>query len=157
MKIKRHKPGPAPEIRHNLDGFTQAEIAEVFGLTQAAVSVWSICKGKDSGGLNLRDVIRWYIVRMKEKPSGRADLEADKLRLQCEKMTIEIDRMKAENIPLETHKQIFASRAMSLKSFMTEFFSKNLHHLAHKSIEQLRPLVEEYIGAMFNHYSSNHK
>lgn len=128
----------------------------MYGLTEATVSSWK-CPREPGGTLNIGEVIRWREAQVKDKPSDRKDMEKEKLRLQCEKMTIEINRMKAENIPLETHKQIFASRAMSLKAFMTEFFSKNLHHYAHKSIEQLRPMNEEHITAMLNHYSSNHK
>ena len=143
-------------IRHNLKGFRLVELAEVFGMAQQPVGQWDCPKDPD-GTWDLGVVIRWYIAKQKEKPRAKLDLECDKLKLQNEKMQIEIDSLKAESIPLETHKQIFASRALSLKNYFTEFFTKNIHLYAHKSIEQLRPMVQEHIAAMMNHYSSNHK
>jgi hypothetical protein len=154
-KIPR-KPGPQAMIRHELSGFLIIEVAAIFGVSEAAVSAWK-CPREAGGSLNLGEVIRWREAQIRNKPTDRTDLEKDKLRLQCEKMQIEIDALKAENIPLETHKQIMTGRMMSLKNMMIEFFAKNLHHFAHKSIEQLRPLIQEHIAALMNHYSSNHK
>jgi hypothetical protein len=155
-KKKPRKPGPAAAIRHELSGFLITEVAAIYGLTEAAVSAWD-CPREKAGTINLGEVIRWRDAQQKQRPSEKVDLEKEKLRLQCEKMGIEINRLREENIPLETHKQIMASRAMSLKNYIMEFWNKNIHHLAHKSIEQLRPVVQEYVGAMLNHYSSNHR
>jgi hypothetical protein len=153
---KPHRRGTVAEPNHDLSGFTLREVGELYCITEQAISVWD-CPRQEDGRLNLRDVIPWRDKKQQEKPSDKADLEKDKLRLQCEKMSIEIEALKAENIPLETHKQIFASRAMSLKNFIQEFFSKNIHLYAHKSVDQLRPMVQEHIAAMLNHFSSNHK
>ena len=142
--------------RHDLKGYSQAEVAEIFGMGRSWVGEWDCPKDPD-GTWDLGVVVRWYIAGQKKKPRAKIDLENQKLGLQCEKMQIEIDSLKAESIPLETHKSIFASRALSLKNYFTEFFTKNIHLYAHKSIEQLRPMVQEHIAAMMNHYSSNHR
>jgi transposase len=156
MKHKPRKPGPQAMIRHELSGFLITEVAAIYGMTEASVSQWE-CPREKAGTLNLGEVIRWREAKVKEKPSDKTDLEKDKLRLQCQKMEIEIEALKAENIPLETHKQIMAGRAMSLKNFIVEFFAKNCHQLAHKSIDQIRPQLQEWAAAMLNHYSSNHR
>jgi hypothetical protein len=153
---KPHRRGVVAEPDHDLRGFTIREVADIYGLSEPAVSVWD-CPRQEDGRLNLRDVVPWRDKRQSEKPTDKADLEKDKLRLQCQKMEIEIEALKAENIPLETHKQILAGRAMSLKNYILEFFAKNIHLYAHKSIDQLRPMSQEHVAAMLNHFSSNHK
>jgi hypothetical protein len=142
--------------RHDLSGFSVVEASEVFGMTPQTVGRFDCPKDPD-GTWNIGALLRWYIGKQKEKPRAKLDLESEKLRLQCEKLQIDIEKMKAESIPLETHKQIFASRALSLKNYFMEFFTKNIHLYAHKSIEQLRPMVQEHVAAMMNNYSSNHR
>lgn len=133
----------------------QKDVARIFNVTAQAVGMWS-CPRLESGNYDLSAVVAWRLGSQKPESSSRVELENQKLTLQCEKMTLDIDKMKRETISLETYNQVFASRAMGLKTFIVEFFSKNLHHYAHKSIEQLRPLNDEHIAAMLNHYSSNH-
>ena len=100
-----------------------------------------------------------FIISVAEKRNKKdtGDLEKEKLRLQCEKLTLDQDRMKSEMIPVEDHQQIFAARATSLKNYIVEFFDKNVHLFAHKSVEQLRPFLRDAAAAMLNNYVSNHK
>lgn len=155
-KPKNKKRGAKVKLRHDLSGFSAIEVAEVFGMTLSSISQFG-CPKHTNGTMDLGEVLRWYLAKQKEKPKAKIDLESEKLRLQCEKMEIDLEKMKAENISVETHKQILASRAMSLKNFIQEFYDKNVHLYAHKSIDQLRPMVKDHVSAMLNHYSSNHK
>jgi transposase len=156
MKKPKRKPTKKELIRHELSGFLIQEIAAIYGITQQAVGQWG-CPREKGGTLNLGEVIKWREAQLKQKPAGKEDLEKDKLRLQCEKMQIDIDRLKAETMPVEMHEQIMTSRAASLTHYMKEFFSRNIHQLVGKSLEDLRGTMTEWIAVMMNSYSSNHK
>lgn len=142
--------------QHDFTALSQKAIAQLFGITQQAVGLWDCERNKDKS-YNLGGVLKWYVAKQKGKPEGRVELENQRLTLICEKMTLDIDKMKAETIPLETHKQIMAGRALSLKNFFFELFDKNAHQLCHKSIEQIRPICTNLLTAAFNHYASNHR
>jgi hypothetical protein len=134
----------------------QVDIARLFNVTAQAVAAWP-CPRLENGNYSIDAVIEWRISSLKPESTQRVELENQRLTLICEKMTIDIERMKAETISLETHKQIFSSRAMSLKNFFFQVFDKNAHLLCHKSIDQIRPQVTELLTVALNHYSSQHK
>jgi hypothetical protein len=140
-------------------------ILGVMDITKPTISAWCDmgCPRNTDGTYNLKMVIEWRVKyeKDKNKPSDTADekfdLEKEKLKLQIEKMTIEIQEMQSKNISLETHEQILCSRAEGNKAYWVESGVRNLHLFAHKSIEQLRPLWDQFIREAFNQYSRNHK
>ena len=156
--IQKRKPKASRSslIRHDLSGFLIQGVAAIYKLTRDAVAAWD-CPREKGGTLNLGDVVPWRDAQMKQKPSGKTDLETEKLRLQCQKLEMDITRMQSEMITLETHKQIMTSRALSLKNFLFELSDKNANLLCQKSVEQVRPQLREMMTAALNHYSSNHK
>jgi hypothetical protein len=147
---------PKERIDPDISHITQSLFSKIMGKAQGTISKLDECPRNPDGTYDPTIAGPW-VIEYFSNPSDKADLEKDKLRLQCQKMEIEIEALKAENIPLETHKQIMSGRAMSLKNFIVEFFAKNCHQLAHKSIDQIRPQLQEWAAAMLNHFSSNHK
>jgi hypothetical protein len=134
----------------------QTVMAAILGIGGQTLNAWD-CPRNSNGTYSSAEVISWRIEKMNKKPNEKGDLEKDKLRLQCEKMEIEISDLKLKNISIEDHQQILLGRAESLKRYWTETFKRNLHHFCHKSIEQIRPLAERFIREAMNTYSRTHR
>ncbi len=147
------KPEPAPNYL-----YTGKEIAEIFGLTPAAVCQWAGCPRNADGMYDVREVRKWRDERQEKNssPSGKLELEIQKLSLQNEKLGIDIDDMKSKNIPIADMNKILCSRADSLKNFLTETCMRNVHMFAFKSVEALRPLFEHFVREAMNTYSRTH-
>ena len=134
----------------------QSVMALILGMTSQAFGMWD-CPRNTDRSYSISDVFKWRIEKLSERSTDKTELEKQKLELQNEKLTIEIEEMKSKNIPLETHRQILCSRASGLKSFWTETFMRNIHLFSHKSVEQLRPMVENFIRQALNTYAREHK
>jgi hypothetical protein len=134
-------------------------LAELFGQSAKLPKRWEQqgCPRNSDGSFNLREVLKWRDAKQASDTPEKSDLERKKISLQCEKLQAELDDLRAQNIPLSTHQAVLASRANSFKKFWVDVFRQNLHTLAHKSIDQLRPISERLVKESLNYYSREHK
>ena len=155
-KYKKQKSGGSRKIIFpDVTCLPQTVIAAIFGIGPQSVNAWD-CPRNGDGTYSSPEVIKWRIEKLTAKPEDKTELENQKLKLQCEKLQLDLDDSRSKNIAIEDHEQILLGRAESLKRYWTETFTRNLHHFCHKSIEQIRPLAERFIREAMNTYARTH-
>ena len=133
---------------------TGTQIAEVYGITESAVSQWD-CPRLKHGGYDLRKVEAWKEQKRKDvaPPSDRAAAELEKLRLQCKKLEADVDDRLKNTVPLDEYARDFEQCASELRNYFTEFALLNLHRLLNvQKIEELREYWAELVKAACNNF-----
>lgn len=146
-KKRGPKAEPLPDISH----LTRKNAALLLDCVESTVLSW-VGDGMpqlEDGYYDGLKILKWRFDQLRDADK---DLETKKLRLQCEKMELDITDMKAKNIPLTLHEEIMTSRMQALKNYWKETFARNVYKLANKNIDQLRPIAEGLVRDALNHY-----
>ena len=130
------------------------DAAILFGMTTQGVGSWD-CPRNDDKTYDLGAVFAWRLEQQKTKGSNKTDLEADKLRLQCQKLEIDIETAKKNTIPIQEHREFLAARAIDLKDYLMGYAKMNLNEIAMQPIEVVQKYWDKIIRAAMNTYSKN--
>jgi len=149
---KRVGPGRITMKDINFSNVPMKSIARLFGLDVSTVGKWD-CQRLSNGNYDAAVVVQWYIEKMKKEPNGKTDLEKEKLRLQCEKLEIEIDERQKNSITIADHNAQITEAMLAFKGYFVDYGKMNLHTIANQPIESLRKYWDELVRLGLNHFS----
>jgi hypothetical protein len=150
-KYTKKKAGRHKLIEFNFSDIPQKDIARLFNVTPEAVCAWD-CPRLANGLYDAIAVLSWYIDRLKNEPSARVDLENEKLKLQCEKLQLEINDQKRNTIPIQEHRDFLRARAADMKSYFLDYAAQNLHPIAMQPVEVIQKHWRGLVANCFNSY-----
>ena len=133
---------------------TQKDAALIFGMQAQSLGMWK-CPRNDDKTYDLGAVFAWRLEQQKEKGSDRTDLEADKLRLQCKKLEMDIETAKKNTMPIKEHLEFLAARAADLKDYLMGYAKMNLNEIANQPIEVCQKYWDKIIREAMNTYVKN--
>jgi phage terminase Nu1 subunit (DNA packaging protein) len=143
----------------------QVFVLEVFGITKPTIAKWEDdgCPRNEDGSYNIKIVAEWRVKYEKEKyvnkndPNEKNSHEAEKIKLQCEKLQIEINESKKNTVPISEVKANLTEIMTVFKSYFTEYGRMNLHLIANKPVEELRKYWDELVRSGLNEFVKANK
>jgi transcriptional regulator with XRE-family HTH domain len=138
----------------DLKNVSQTFVAEFFEVTSQAIGQWA-CPRNNNKNYDLKAVVLWKIAQVSETPSERADLEREKLALQCEKLKLEIEDTRKNTVTTQFHREFLAARAADLKDYLMGYGKMNLHEIAGQPIEACQKYWDKIIRGAMNTYVKN--
>lgn len=154
-KYKRHTGrGPKGVKESDFSSLPMKDIGRLFDLDVTTVSKWD-CPRNPNGTYNAVAVVKWRVDKIKEesKPSGMNGLETQKLKLQCEKLELDLDERKKNSITMDEMKIKMTEAMMAFKRYFADYGKMNLHLVAGKPIKELRGYWDELVKLGLNHFA----
>jgi len=149
---KRVGPGRVAAKEIDFSNIPMKAIARLFGVDISTVGKWE-CPRLSNGNYDAAAVVQWYLDKTKKEPNGKTDLEKEKLRLQCEKLELEIVDRQKNSITITDHNLQLTEAMLSFKSYFTGYGKMNLYLIAGQPIDVVREYWDELIKMGLNHFS----
>lgn len=137
----------------------QKFILELFNITAPTLKKWEEdeCPRSKDGSYNATYVYEWRLKQEKRKykkledgPDDKDLLSNQKLKLQCEKLEMEIEEQKKNSIQIVDHNRILGECFREFKNAFTEYGKMNLHFVENQPIEKLREYWNEIVKQGLN-------
>jgi len=139
-----------------LMGIHLEEVLGISATTRKEYDAGGCPRNKDKRTYNLPVVFKWYRETKvpaagpkKPRDASLDNLKKQKLARHIDVMELMLKTKKGEVVPMIQMVQVLASRATTLRRFLTDDMQRNAHLFVGKSLEELRLLFEESVrGAM---------
>jgi phage terminase Nu1 subunit (DNA packaging protein) len=132
-------------------------IMEVMDITKPTIARWleDGCPRNADGTYNLKMVIDWRIKREKERwlkqGDPKRDAEIEKIKNQNEKLLLEIQEMRRQNISRERFEDIQRRQASELMAFLSEGYKRIAQELMAAlgmkldTIDKFNAVMDEFV------------
>jgi hypothetical protein len=127
----------------------QVDLSRIFHITAQAITKWD-CPRKENGNYVLGDVFDWRFGQQEKTTSPKADLEKEKLSLQCEKLRMEIEELHKSTISLEDAREKLRKHIDEVRTFFIDYGSMNLHLIVGRTLEEVHKYWLEIVQGAFN-------
>ena len=137
----------------DLSCVSQIFAADFFGISSVSLGMWE-CPRNDDRSYDLKAVVAWKVKKEAEGKSknGKEDFEVEKLRLQCQKLEMDIETQKKNTIPISEHREFLAARAGDLKDFLMGYGKMNLHEIAGQPVDVCQKYWDRIVRGAMNTY-----